>query len=84
MSLRNCREGLRRAIRLRNVVLHKKAKVNDPTLLRCTSAALVSIRSRSDDKNISSLFQPLHVKPVNNPDDISVGAELVGEIKKGR
>ena len=41
------------------------------------------IRHRSDGKELSSLFKPIDFKPHSNPDDINVGAELTGTIRKG-
>lgn len=40
----------------------------------------MSYRLKSDDFNLSSLFIPIPVK--SNPDDINVGAELTGDLKK--
>lgn len=42
---------------------------------------LLQIRTKKDDSStLSSLFQPVPVKPT--PDDINVGAELTGSLNK--
>lgn len=38
------------------------------------------IRAKHDNSNLSALFHPVPVK--SNPDDINVGAELCGSLKK--
>ncbi|KAI0231409.1 ATP-dependent RNA helicase SUPV3L1, mitochondrial [Lamellibrachia satsuma] len=51
----------------------------------CVSTQRVPVRwkSNSDDKDISSLIQPIPVKPCADPDGINVGEELTGTLKKG-
>lgn len=47
-------------------------------------ASAVRLKSSSNkEKDFSSLIQPLSVKPTNSSDDINVGAELTGHLKKG-
>ena len=58
-------------------------------LLRHGAATpVVLTRQRSDNNNnggkdLSSLVQPVPVKPCNDPDGINVGEELSGSLKKG-
>ena len=51
----------------------------------CVSTQRIPVRwkSNSDDKDISSLIQPIPVKPCADPDGINVGEELTGTLKKG-
>lgn len=51
----------------------------------CVTTQLLPVRwkSSSDDKDISSLIQPIPVKPCADPDGINVGEELTGTLKKG-
>ena len=52
----------------------------------CVSTSLrvpVRWKSSSDDKDISSIIQPIPVKPCADPDGINVGEELTGTLKKG-
>ncbi|XP_076434854.1 ATP-dependent RNA helicase SUPV3L1, mitochondrial-like [Babylonia areolata] len=47
------------------------------------ATAAVRTKSTSNkDKDVSSLIQPLTIKPTNLSDDINVGAELSGHLKK--
>ncbi|KAL5017188.1 hypothetical protein ScPMuIL_006777 [Solemya velum] len=39
-------------------------------------------KSSGRDKGLSSLIHPLPFKPANTPDDINIGAELTGSLKK--
>lgn len=48
--------------------------------VRLISSSQVLSRRKKDDIPLSTLFVPVAVKP--NPDDINVGAELVGSLNK--
>lgn len=44
------------------------------------TAAYFQSRGKKDESNLSQLFVPIQIKP--NPDDISIGAELTGNLSK--
>ena len=58
-------------------------------LLLPTQAGASDVQQRfksngNGDKDLSSIIQPIPVKPCNDPDGINVGAELTGSLKKGK
>ena len=43
----------------------------------------VQCSSKRHNKDVTSLFQPVDVKPCHDPDGITVGEELTGALEKG-
>jgi hypothetical protein len=66
-------------------IMSSAFRVHDDARTNALPLANVIARHKSDDKDLSYLFQPLPYKAKGaNPDDVNVGAELTGQIKKGR
>ncbi|XP_064631088.1 ATP-dependent RNA helicase SUPV3L1, mitochondrial-like [Lineus longissimus] len=93
MNVLGCRCAVKRTPRLcsRQIWTLNRYRILSSAIFRVHEAKTSALplnsvnviaRHKSDEKDLSLLFQPLPFKAKDNPDDINVGAELTGQIRK--